>query len=145
MPFNCAACCIQKVRLPTHSHFSRAPLFACALRPKSFFYISRFIILLSSITSIFSGHSAQLCFQHTITSHFFGSCMCRKIAALKFKFNPHPLPPSRLYFAKRFAVGKPPGCASPQIPSCGRPPKEINHADLIHWSIRHPYRLSGRP
>ena len=34
------------------------------------------INLQSSITSILSGHSFQLCTQHTITSHFFGSCPC---------------------------------------------------------------------
>jgi hypothetical protein len=34
------------------------------------------ICLLSSTTSILSGQSAQLCRQHTITSHPSGSCLC---------------------------------------------------------------------
>ena len=38
--------------------------------------------LLSSITS--SGHSSQLCFQHTIMSHPLGSCRCRKKLRLSY-------------------------------------------------------------
>src|ERR1051326_1111367 len=41
-------------------------------------------ILLSSITSILSGTSFQLCRQHTITSHFFGSCPCSRKFLLSY-------------------------------------------------------------
>src|ERR1051326_6133824 len=46
-------------------------------------------ILLSSITSILSGHSFQLCRQHTITSHFFGSCPCSRKFLLSYSNSIH--------------------------------------------------------
>ena len=82
---------------------ARAP-FLCTLRPNSFLYISRFIMLLTP--SIFAGRSAQLCSSTRSIAFFRIVLVQQKIASLKLKFNPHPLPPSRRYFAKRLAVGK---------------------------------------
>src|SRR5579859_1711145 len=38
----------------------------------------------NSTTSISSGHSFQLCRQHTIASHFFGSCPCSRKFLLSY-------------------------------------------------------------
>ena len=66
---------------------------------------SRSNSVFNSITS--SGHSGQLCSQHTIKSHLFGIMHVRnKIPAVLLQFNVHRLPYAGRHLAHGFAVRK---------------------------------------